>query len=158
MTFAVPSDLATNDVFPESWADQVRTNFSVMSTWASWAITVTQSGAVTHTDTIANYIRLADLVIAQFYVDMTGAGTGNNPITLSLPVTASAAGFLGGAATVTDATGPTVYPAIVEVGSTTTMQFVKAHEGSSGLKIGQDPNFALASGDIVRGFVIYRAA
>lgn len=158
MTFAVPSDLATNDVFPEAWADQVRDNFTAMSTWSSWTPTVTQSGTVTKTVTVARYIRLADLVIMQWYLTMTGSGTTNNTITITLPVTADAASAVMIGSGAVDDNGTATYPCLPTIASTTTLKFLRSDTTTNSSFIGVDPNFALASGDLIRGSGIYRAA
>lgn len=161
MTFADPGNLNTGDVFPEAWADQVRTNFTAMSTWSTYTPTWTQSATVSNTVGIANYIRLADLVICQVYLTATSAGTGNNVLRVTLPVTAAAAygtGMVIGNGAVDDASVGT-YPATVVIGATTSVvQFIREDTTTISSYIGQDPNFAVASTDAVRFVCIYQAA
>lgn len=158
MTFADPGNLNTNDVFPEAWADQVRDNFLAMSTWATWTPTITQSGAVTKTVNQANYIRVADLVMMQWYLTMTGAGTGNNTITITLPVTAASTLTTPLGSGAVDDSGTATYPCLPTLASTTTLKFLRSDTTTTSSFIGVDPNFALAVGDVLRGTAIYQAA
>lgn len=161
MTFADPGNLDTLDVFPEAWADQVRANFLAMSTWGTYTPTWTQSATVSNTVNIANYIQLADLVICQVRLTATSAGTGNNVLRVTLPVTAAASyatGMVIGNGAVDDASVGT-YGATVVIGNTTSVaQFIRQDTTTISSFIGQDPNFAVASTDSVRFVCMYQAA
>lgn len=154
MTFADPGNLATNDVFPESWADQVRDNFIAMSTWSTWTPTLTQSGTVTKTVNVANYLQIGDLIIVQMKLSVTGTGTAGNTVTVSMPVTTAASGYVVGAGHVKIA--GVRYNAAVQTQTTTTFSFLRSDTNPSSA-IGTDPNVAFASGDEVHINAIYQS-
>jgi hypothetical protein len=86
MTFAVPTDLSSGDILTEAWVDQVRDNFTALSTWSSFTPTFTQSATITKTLIHGYYVQLGDLVIGHVKMTATSAGTVNNEIRVGLPV------------------------------------------------------------------------
>lgn len=89
---------------PASWGAAVNGNFddyytnfgSKVGAWTSYTPVVTQSVAVSKTVSYARYIKYGRLVVVQCYLVITSSGTTNNPLTISLPVTAAQASVPGG--------------------------------------------------------------
>lgn len=159
MTFAVPDDLATGDVFPEAWADQVRDNFTAMSTWATYTPVLTQSATITKTVNHAYYIRLGDLIIGFVKMTPSASGTLNNAVLSSLPVAHalsidSTVGLMYYFDNGTANRAGTVQTN--DVAGTTAVKFISAGDsiafGASGSVMTQ-----VASGDILDFTFIYRA-
>ena len=139
--------------------EQLRDNMDVLApfsaAWTSYTPTLTQSGAVTKTVTYAKYVQIGDFVWVQVSLTATGAGTTNNAITVSLPVTAASYYGVSGAAFVLDA-NVNSYVGTARGATTTTVAFYQGLGG--GTAIGQSPNFALASTDVVQFSAFYEAA
>lgn len=126
--------------------------------WATWTPTVTQSGTVSKTVNYGKYLQAGKLVVAIGNFQMTGSGTGNNDIVVTLPVTASTSTeiVIGSGEMLDSGTfRHGVRPVIV---STTTIKFWDETVAVPGNYVGRDPNFALASGDILKVFLVYEAA
>ena len=122
--------------------------------WTNWTPTCTQSGAVTVTVTRAKYARWSRLIVATFELAATSAGTTANAVEVSLPVNAAATLSGHGSGYILD-NGTAYYSGVWSVASATTMQlFCHNETGAAGI----DPAFAIASGDLLRGVVIYEAA
>lgn len=149
MTFADPGDLSTGDVFPEAWADQVRTNDLALTTWSSWTPTITQSSSVTKTVTSAKYIHAGTYVLYELFLAVTGAGSAGNVITVSLPVNAATSSELPcGQGALLDASVQT-YPCLAFLASASTLKMFRTDATATNF-LGADPSFALASGDSIR--------
>ncbi len=132
---------------------------NVGSAWNSWTPTITQSGALTKTVDYGAYIQIGKLVICQCRLALTSGGTTNNPIRISVPVTAaSSQGYHVGVGQVTDASALQSYPGIVIKVSTTNFGIQRSDTIIFVNEIGQDPNFATASGDTVILSAMYEAA
>lgn len=119
---------------------------------ATYTPTVTQSGAVTKTVNRARYNYLGHRIIrVEFDLAMTGAGTGNNVIHITTPVTLATISSQQpiGVARLVDS-GTAAYPAFVVGRDTTTVQFIRVDATTNGV-LGTDPNMALASGDTLLG-------
>jgi hypothetical protein len=133
-------------------------NLIQLSTWVSYTPVVTQSGTVTKTVTYAKHISAGNLVIVQAYLVITGAGTNNNTITVSLPTTAAHSNAIQvGVGRVTDF-GTQSYPCIMQHNTTTTVAFLRCDVLSPGGLVGVDPQFALANTDILQFSITYEAA
>lgn len=97
--------------------------------------TLTQSGAVTKTVTRAKYFRFGNWVIALYHLTVTGTGTANNAITVSLPVTAAyAANAHCGAGRIFATTN---FPGIACLTSTTTAGLLDTTTSTTGVFLGQ---------------------
>ena len=160
MAFVTPTDVATGEVLTASRYNQdVAENMTQLApffaAWTSYTPTLTQSVAVTKTVTYAKYVQIGNFVWVQVSLTATGAGTGNNAITVTLPSTASSAAGVSGAAFVLDA-NVNSYVGTARGLTTTTVAFFQGLGG--GTAIGQSPNFALASTDIVQFLAFYEAA
>jgi hypothetical protein len=127
--------------------------------WNSYTPQVDQgvSTNIAKTVTYAKYLQFGKRVEVQGRLELTAAGTSGSPVTVSLPVTAAGAQFyVVGAGSVDDAS-VSAYGAVVELHSTTRLAFFRTDAPSTS-RIGADPAFALASGDIVSFTVVYEAA
>ena len=69
-----------------SWSALVAPAYGALT---SWTPAVVQSGSVASTNSRSVYQRVGRVIHAWFYVTMTGTGTADNVITVSLPVTAA---------------------------------------------------------------------
>lgn len=140
----------------------VRDNFKAIGdAWTGYTPTVVQSGTVTTvTVTRAKYISVGKLVIGVVKISFTGAtgAVGNNPITVSLPVTAATSAISVGSGWYFD-TGSAQYPAVVHLASTSTLALYRADSTLSAVyPIGQDPNITVANGDVLVANFTYEAA
>jgi hypothetical protein len=130
--------------------------------WTSWTPTVTQSGSVTVTNTRSRYARYGRTIVASFDLTVTGSGSANNAITVSLPVTAAAAGVVPvGTARLVDTGTSTTFGAICVLATTTTIWLNQTSTNSTTTILGSTSSenaTALASGDIIAGTVTYEAA
>lgn len=125
----------------------------------TWTPTLTQSGALTKTVVTASYMRMGRLVECFVFLSVTSSGTGNNPITVSLPVTAAATTAGGGSGYFVAASN--FYPGICRMPSTTTMAMLDATQVTGNLNLGQTGTAltgALISGDSVAMKFTYVAA
>jgi hypothetical protein len=94
--------------------------FGSGSAWSTWTPTVTQAVAVTVSVTRARYAQLGKVVHFNAVLAVTGAGSGGTQISMSLPVTAQASGFIiGGAGYITDASASLNYHGLPYLTSTT---------------------------------------
>lgn len=124
-------------------------------TWTSWTPGLSQSGAVATSSASGDYIQLGTLVIARFALTASAAGTAGNAITVTgLPATADASGYAVGSARLSDV-GTAIYGCVAYLASTTTLTFFGDNDLGA---LGQNPSFALASGDVITGTVTYQAA
>lgn len=162
-------ELLTPEYLPEELEayliDRVAQDFPLMSagniaglSGSTYTPTLTQSGTVAKTVNAARYIRLGRLVHLWLYLTPTAAGTGNNSITVSLPITAATAALsvMVGTGVVVD-TGTAAYPAHWYLKTATTIAAQRVDTGGTS-DIGVDPNFALASGDVIKAVATYEAA
>lgn len=126
--------------------------------WTTYTPTLTQSGAVTKTVTYARYLRVGRMITVEVLLVATGAGTGANRITVSLPVTAAQGGdMVAGSGYVFDASAATVYAGPATLFSTTSAAIylgsgVANHLGAAGMTA------ALANTDNVSVSLTYEAA
>jgi hypothetical protein len=127
------------------------------SDWASWTPAVTQSGSVTVTVTRARYTQIHKTVVAIGQLAVTGTGTAGNAITVTVPVTAAAAGPVAGSAWIFDSSATASYSNAVFLNATTTIRFLNDATGA-GAGVGATPSFGLASPDEIRFIVTYEAA
>lgn len=128
--------------------------------WTTYTPTLTQSGAVTKTVTYARYARFGRLIVFIVRLDVTGTGSANNAITISLPVTASVADVtIPGGGFVRDNSATTNYPGVSYLASTTTVSLIPTASNTNGVSIGQaEMTAALANTDVVEMAGVYEAA
>lgn len=130
---------------------------SIGAAWETWTPAVTQSGAVTATTTLGRYMRIQKLVIAVAKMTITGTGTANNAVTLSLPITANNTGQMIGSGFIYDSSANLLDLVICEGATTTTAKFYR--DGvASGSFWGIDRNVALANNDVISVTLMYEAA
>ena len=130
---------------------------SIGAAWETWTPAVTQSGAVTATTTLGRYMRIQKLVIAVAKMTITGTGTANNAVTLSLPITANNTAQMIGSGFIYDSSATLLDLVICESATTTTTRFYR--NGVAGQAWwGIDPNVALANNDVISVTLMYEAA
>jgi hypothetical protein len=126
--------------------------------WETWTPTVTQSAAVTVTNTASRYGRVQNLVYATTYLTVTGTGTAANDVIASLPVTAQSGGnTMVGFGFFYDASAVTLYTCVATLASSTTVRFYTSPNGTGGAW-GSNPSVGLANSDQLRFTYIYEAA
>ncbi len=136
---------------PDELVEIMQSDFLTNHAWVTFAPTVTQSGAVSLTVTFARYIVLANMIIVEARLVMTGAGTGNNAIVLAgfptaiLPANTVANEHVVGTFVIADVGTAFYVGAVVYVGVNAFRMF--AHNETS--FVGVAPNFALANGDVI---------
>lgn len=129
-------------------------------TWTAYTPVLTQSGVVTKTVDAARYMQIGKLVFAQVRLTATGAGTANNRVTVSLPVTALAAVLNIGSGELYDLSATTAYTGVVGMETTTTVSLVigPATNAAPAGVTGSPFSAALAAGDIILLSMFYEAA
>lgn len=133
----------------------LRDNMTALAEWTSYTPTVTQSGAVTKTVTYGKYRTYGGTTDVQVFLTMTGSGTGNNVITVSLPTTSiTSTEMTIGAGRIVDS-GVRSDAVIVQLASTTTVKFLAVEAATPADYVGKVPNFALGSGDTISFFCTY---
>lgn len=132
--------------------------------WNTWTPVVTQSATPTMTVGQASYHRCGRKITATGTLNITGAGTANNPIIITLPVTArgSTADTIIGSVFIFDASGSTVWPAMAVLNSATTFKMFPMNISvNAGVYTGQTTAggfTTLASGDTIDFSIVYEAA
>ncbi len=92
-------------------------------------------------------------------VSVTGAGSANAAITLTLPFTAATSTIIVGSAMFYD-NGGANYPALTYLNSTTTMAMIDSTQPTTGVFTGQTGAAfaaAVAAGDVVHMTAVYEA-
>lgn len=127
--------------------------------WTSWTPTVIQSGGVTVTNFRSRYARYGRLIVFSTSLTVTGSGTGSNPVTVSLPVTAATSGIPIGQAALFDNSTTTFYPAMTWLQSTTTASmFNTTSTGGSQILGAATFTAGLATSDTINMSGVYEAA
>jgi hypothetical protein len=145
-------------------AAQLNTLFPTLGAWDPYVPTLTQGVTVTKTSNSA-YFRAGRMVIAQFGLSITSAGTTNNPISVGLPVPGKAFGSLDSCGTfVYYDVGATVQNGVASFASATALWFRVGGVsqspvlGQTGGSLPGPGAIAAAAGDYLGGLVIYEAA
>lgn len=129
--------------------------------WTTFTPTVTQSGSVTLSTAAGRYWRLGRTVLGSIYCVVSGAGTGNNAILVGgLPVASRTlpGSFLAvGSFSLRNADIPATYSGTAAMATTTSFEMWWG-DGVPANVVGREPNFALASGDIIGIHFQYEAA
>ncbi len=126
--------------------------------WSTWtAVSLVQSVGLTFTATRLRSITMGKLVVVQFNVAITSAGTAANAIIINLPaaLTAPAAGYAVGSFHYFDASVG-VYSGVLFLVGTQALEGIV--HGAPGGALGVVPNFAAASGDAWTGTATYELA
>lgn len=124
--------------------------------WTDYTPVVTQLGVVTKTIAYARYQRVGRKITVNFFLTLTGAGTTNNILTISLPVTAASANGVNGSGRYYDASAFQSYGGSWVGTTTTTVVFVGDWSGTQAW--GVIPLLPIQSDDIISGVIIYEAA
>lgn len=125
--------------------------------WTGFTPTLTQPGAITKTVNYAKYQRVGRLIVAQYSLSVTAAGTAANPVLIGLPVAcAHAVAIAIGSVMIYDASAPFRYNGTAELVTASTFQCSYNMAAPTGW--GTDPTIALASGDVIRASVMFEAA
>lgn len=125
----------------------------------AWTPTVTQSGAVTVTNTSSSYQRIGRQVTCRFFVTVTGAGTGANAVIVAgLPFTGLNTGDVVGVCSLLDS-GSNRHQAHIRMESTTTLSLLASASTALDPRLGVTSfTAALAAGDTISGTFTYQVA
>jgi hypothetical protein len=118
--------------------------------------TVTQSVAVTKTVAIARYQQIQKRVFVEVVLNITSSGTGNNALSVSLPITAKNTTGNAGSVGIYDGSATTMYAGWCYLATATTVVF--AGDWAGGGTWGTVPNIAIANGDTIWLNLSYEAA
>lgn len=127
--------------------------------WTSYTPTLTQSGAVTKTVTVARYIRIGNTIIGTVRLDVTGTGTAANAVIIGAPVTAQgSSNQVVGVMMLNDVSAGLFHTGTARLRSTTTFDAFP-HSTDSGNVLGTAVfTAALAAGDVIYVTFMYEAA
>lgn len=127
--------------------------------WTSFTPTLTQSATVTKTVTSATYMRVGRTIFVEYRLTVTGTGTAANAVLVGLPVTArGGTGTIAGSGSIYDSSANLSYKGLAEFASTSTVRFLPTETTVANFLGVTSFTAALASGDVVAGFLIYEAA
>lgn len=164
MPYSVLPSVSSGDPITSSWGNNVAANFAAafpaeVGAWTDYTPTLTQSSAVTKTVTRARYQRIGRLVFVEVLLDVTGTGSANNAVTLSLPVTAAfGSAILPVGHFLVHDFGTAHYSGIAVMASTTTVAGVCNGDNVFMGQTGADFAAALGSSDDVGMTIFYEAA
>jgi hypothetical protein len=152
------TDFSTGDVLEASDLN------ALGGIWNAWVPQIDQ-GATTNiakTTGYAKHLRFSHLVMGRFHLTVTAAGTAGAPVTVTLPAArAGGTDQVIGSGYIYDASVDDAYPCVLVFNAQTDeVCFLRtdAPTGSTGDRWGEDPNVALASGDVLSGSFIYEAS
>lgn len=132
------------------------------STWNTWTPTVTQTGTVAYTASRATYWRAGRLIIVNMHLTVTGSGTANSTVVVTLPITAAThpANTVLGEGNINDNSANLSYPNKVLYNSTTQVTFLDGTAATNVLVglTGSAFSAALANNDIISATFMYEAA
>lgn len=124
--------------------------------WTPYTPTFTQSATITKTVVRGAYMKIGRLVVVNYRLSATSAGTASQSVRVGLPVQ-PVADFQAGTAMFVDASTSTVYLlGSICFASTSDMVFVS--DGSGANLFGQTPAVTVASGDLIQGTFFYESA
>lgn len=156
----VAGDVLTAAQLNQHLRDQLLAAFPLgIDAWTAYTPTLTQPGAITKTVNRAVYQRIGRLVVAQFRLFPTSAGTASNTIIVGLPpVAAAVTDMVVGTMWLNDASANINYVGIASLLSTTTMGMIVSGGSAFAGNVGGIMTAGLASGDAIIGQVTYEAA
>jgi hypothetical protein len=136
-------------------------NFGLLAAWNTYAPSVVQSGVVTHTDSYARYFKIGRLVSFIVVLDITGTGTANTAVSVSLPFTAAVSNtnMTIGSGHIRDVSAGLKYFGLAVQASTTTVALLEIAQGTDRLLGATGASFAaaLASPDFISIQATYEA-
>lgn len=161
MAWSIGSNVTAGSVLTASRYNQdVIANLTelapLFAAWTSWTPTLVQSSAVTKTVTAGTYVQVGKLVIANFYLTVTGTGSAGSSVTVGLPVASKTTNLNIGGGSIFDSSANTAYSG--QWFNTTTTTVILVGDWSAQNSWGIAPSIALAVNDLIRGTVIYEAA
>jgi hypothetical protein len=124
--------------------------------WPTWSPTVSQGSGVTVTNTYSHYLKWGRLFLATFALTAGSSGTSGGNIVITLPEAAANTEAIRGGIQVLDLSASQNHVGMIAGVSTSTV--VGVYGAGGGGNIGTNPAFALASGDILRGWVFMETA
>lgn len=131
---------------------------NVYDPWIAWTPQIDQGATtnITKTVDVARYKKIGKTVTAYIKLTLTGAGTTNNPVKVSQPIAALTGFSLHGQGNcmIRDASAGADYRGIVAIENSGFFSF-RRPDSTLQVDIGVDPNFALASGDLIFFNVTY---
>lgn len=130
---------------------------SDLGTWTDWTPTVDQNGAVAATVNLGRYSIINNTATAMAKLTVTGTGSAGNPISVrnipsAIQPANPAAHVSIGAGVIID--GVVRYNATIEANAASLFYFM----AYNGTRIGANPSFALASGDVISLMATYEIA
>jgi hypothetical protein len=130
--------------------------------WNTWTPAITQTGSVTCTVNRGVYYRSGRHILASVILVVTGTGSANSIVSVSLPITAagSQTNAVLGSCILTDSSAGTIVGAIPVLATSTSVQFF-ATSTTTAVYIGQTGSSfaaALGSGDTISFTAHYEAA
>ena len=163
MAWVTPRTFVAAAVLTAAQLNETRDNLKALLpldqvAFSTWTPTITQVGNPTKTVTYARYQQVGKIIAAYWKLAVTSAGTTNNPITISVPVTAKQSDQYCGQFIFTDQSTGSIYVGIAQLASTTTVQGLLSSTSGVTSVIGSTPNLPLASGDTLWGSIVYEAA
>lgn len=127
--------------------------------WTTYVPTWTQGGTtITKTTNFAKYMKVGRKVTVIFSLTATGAGTANNPLAITLPVTGTGDVHAAGDFWFNDA-GTAFFSGIIRKSASTSVNFYQG--GSSTAAMGQTGGgftAAIAATDSIEGIITYESA
>lgn len=130
----------------------------VQGAWIAYTPTVDQAGTVAATVTESAYCLNGKICTFRYYLSITGTGTTNNNITITLPLTSKTSNGFGGFIGWYDQSGFQTYAGGHTLASTTTISGILGGATSPGSYFGKAPNLPLGNGDVIAGTFIYEIA
>jgi len=166
MAYTTPRTWVTGELVTAAMLNQqIRDNENAIvpngpDAWVAWTPTVTQSGAVTVTNTRSRYMKVGRLVVVMADLSVTGAGTATNGIIIGgLPFAAAYSSFqVVGTCNVFDTSAASDYSGIVRFnGTNNTVAFRSTANPAGGLGA-SGFTAALAAGDALTFTAAYESA
>lgn len=137
--------------------DRITPTLGALTTWVP---TITQLGSVTVTNVRSTYQRVGREGTLRFHLTVTGSGTAANAIVIGgFGASAASHPVVVGVATLTDSSTGLIYPAILTMATTTTLNMSSASTNAADIRLGVTTfTLGLAAGDTISGTFIYEAA
>lgn len=137
-------------------------DLNAIGTWSSYTPVVAQNGNRTATINYAEYCQINKVCFVNIDLEVTNAGTTANLITITLPVNASTGGAQRalGCGLIFDASATDVILLTALRNTASTARFLTEDStaidsGGTPVGLGNNPNFALASGDFISLSLMY---
>lgn len=129
--------------------------------WVSWTPVVTQGGSTpTISNTRSRRWRAGRLIVVEFNLAITSAGSAGNEVEMTIPITAASSTFAVGIGEFYDLSGTAKYPVQIYLADTTHVDFRLMTAGAAAdNRLGKlTYTGALANGDLLGGTFMYESA